>query len=85
MAIDLPALARAAQGDQGNKVSVSKAWLLEVHKELCELQRRRQAEDEQTRQTSSRESDDVWDRFDKGMAQAFGKGGVFNKFGKKFR
>jgi hypothetical protein len=32
MAMDLKALARAAEGDQNVKVSVGKPWLREVHR-----------------------------------------------------
>jgi hypothetical protein len=41
MTIDLAALAKAADGDQARKVTVTKAWLAEVHRELVELQARR--------------------------------------------
>lgn len=41
MAIDLKALAQAFSGDPEKKVSVSKKWLREVHKELSDLEHRR--------------------------------------------
>lgn len=34
MAIDLKALKAASEGDQSKKVTVTKAWLAEVHREL---------------------------------------------------
>jgi hypothetical protein len=35
MAIDLQALARAAEGDPSSKVAVSRRWLAEVHRQLA--------------------------------------------------
>lgn len=78
--IDLKALWIACQGDQAKKVAVKKSWLREIHSELEELERYREA----ARRTHIDEKiGRGFDKLDDGVGRIFGKGGAFDDlFGK---
>ena len=87
MAVDMPTLLAAIQGDQETKVQLKRSWLSEVYRLLVDrecLIKENAKLKEMVRKDwdlrSHQPDPKAWEDMDEGMNKIFGKGSAFGKF-----